>query len=100
MTLYELYSPSCVPCKMLKPRLEDLKKEYPDLKIEYFNLMDYISRPLEEVKEDKSIPEALKSAVDSIKGTPHLVLVGDNGEILLNEHGGFNILGKVKEFLK
>lgn len=100
MVLYELYSPSCIPCKMLKPRLEDLMKEYPSLEVRFLNLMDYVHKPLDEIMKDKSIPKAIREGIDSIKGTPHVFLLDDEGNTILNKHADFTILQEVKKYLK
>ena len=100
MILYELYSPTCVPCKMLKPRFEDLKKEYPSLEVRYLNLMEYVNRPLESVMEDENLPKAIRENIDSIKGTPHVFLLDEEGNAVLNKHADFNILQEIKTFLQ
>lgn len=31
VTAYHFWSPTCAPCKLIKPAVEDLKEEFPDV---------------------------------------------------------------------
>ena len=102
MKIVEIFSPTCIPCKMLKPRLEDLKKEYPNsnLEFQFINIMDYYNIDPELIEKDTSLPQAVRDNIDSIKGTPHIFLLDDEGNTLINKHADFTILQEIKSFLK
>lgn len=97
--IYELMSPSCVPCKILKPRLEDIKKDYPEVEVVYIDLTKYLNMSDEDINNDKDLPKGIREEIGEIRSTPHLfVLEGD--KVLLNKHGDARVLIEIKEICK
>lgn len=65
MKITELYSPTCMPCKILDKRIQDLLKDYPEVEYEPLNALEH--------------PEF------TVQGTPHLIVEKDGNEIY-NSH--------------
>lgn len=78
----EFYSPTCVPCKMLRARLEDIANNTSGVELEFINALN----------DDRAIGKGIKSC-------PHII-VTENEKELINEHGSFQTLDKIKEILK
>ena len=62
LCVIDLYADWCGPCRMLAPVLEELEKEYPDVKFCKVN-----------VDHDPSIAEIFK-----VQSIPHIAFVKDN----------------------
>lgn len=65
MKVIELYTPTCMPCKILDKKIQDLLKNHPEVEYEHLN--------------------AIKHPEYNIKGTPHLIVEKDGKEIF-NSH--------------
>jgi thiol-disulfide isomerase/thioredoxin len=81
ITAYHFWSPTCGPCKVIKPAIEDLKEEFPVVNWITVNTHDD--------------PEKLVS-IYGVKIVPTIVVVAldDNGQVVLIEkHSGTNMAG-------
>lgn len=81
ITAYHFWSPTCGPCMLIKPAIEDLKEEFPIVNWITVNTYDD--------------PEKLAS-VYGVKIVPTIVVVAsdDNGQVVLTDkHSGPNMPG-------
>lgn len=65
MKVTVLYSPTCIPCKLLDKRIQDILKDHPEIEYNHLNALDH--------------PEY------NVMGTPHVIIEVDNKEIY-NKH--------------
>lgn len=65
MKITELYSPTCMPCKILDKRIQDIIKDHPEVEYNHLNALEH--------------PEY------NVQGTPHLIIEKDGTEIY-NSH--------------
>ena len=79
MKIVEYFSPTCIPCKILKSRLESLKQDYPEVDIQFVNVIE--------------------NPTKGIQGVPHLWVQADTGEILINERVDLTVIKKLKDLL-
>lgn len=57
ITLIELGSVKCVPCKMMTPILEEIKKEYPDtVEVVFYDVWTQAGQPYAEQYKIRAIP--------------------------------------------
>jgi thioredoxin 1 len=73
---YHFWSPTCAPCKVIKPAIEDLKEEFPDVKWVSVNTHDD--------------PENL-SAKFSVQVVPTIVVVSKT--LNIERHSGTTMMG-------
>ena len=85
MKVFELMSPTCVPCKMLRAKLEAMKSD----KLEVYSVDLTADFP-------QGLPENIRVRASEIRSTPHLIVLNDGGEVILDEHGTFGSLEKIK----
>lgn len=79
MKITVFYSPTCIPCKLLNTRIEEILKDHPEIEYNHLNALEH--------------PEY------NIKGTPHVIIEKD-GNILFEGHGNVvDILKLIKENL-
>jgi thiol-disulfide isomerase/thioredoxin len=72
ITAYHFWSPTCGPCKVIKPAIEDLKEEFPIVNWITVNTHDD--------------PEKLVS-IHGVKIVPTIVVIAydDNGQVILSD---------------
>ena len=76
VTFIELGSVKCIPCKMMQPIMDEIKKEYPDqVKVEFYD-----------VWKEKGKPYAVKY---SIRVIPTQIFLNKNGEEYFRHEGFF-----------
>jgi thiol-disulfide isomerase/thioredoxin len=81
VTAYHFWSPTCAPCKAIKPAIEDLKEEFP--------LINWVS--VDTHNDTHKHAELYKVTVVP---TVVIVLTSDKGENLsIEKHSGTNIAG-------
>lgn len=78
---YHFWSPTCAPCKVIKPAIEDLKEEFPNVQWVSVN-----------THEDPS--ELAKKYAVSIVPTIVVMTVDDSGSpMLIERHSGTTMMG-------
>jgi thiol-disulfide isomerase/thioredoxin len=76
---YHFWSPTCQPCKVIKPAIEDLKEEFPDVMWKSVNI------------QDDPDEYAITLGV-SVVPTIVIIATDDRGEIVYREkHSGTNM---------
>jgi len=75
-TAYYFWSPTCAPCKAIKPAIEDLKEEFPQITWVSVNTQD---------------DQLLLSSHYSVTAVPTVVV--DVKDISIERHSGTNISG-------
>lgn len=81
VTAYHFWSPTCAPCKVIKPAVEDLKEEFSQIKWVSVNTHDDMDKHAE---------------LYSVTVVPTIVVVSikDDGEIVsIEKQSGTNIAG-------
>ena len=82
ITVTEFYSPTCIPCKMIRRSLEAMAKDREDsIKLEFID-----GTQNKELCMDRGI-----------MSFPHLVVTDSEGKELLSEKGTFVTLSKIRE---
>lgn len=66
MKIIELYSPTCMPCKILDKRIQDIIKDHPEVEYNHLNALEH--------------PEY------NVQGTPHVIIIEDDGTEIYNQH--------------
>lgn len=80
MKITVLYSPTCVPCKILDQRLKELLRDHPEVEYDHVNAIDH--------------PEY------NVKGTPHVIIEKDGKELFAGHTNNvINIINMIKENL-
>jgi thiol-disulfide isomerase/thioredoxin len=81
VTAYHFWSPTCAPCKAIKPAIDDLKEEFPLINWVSVNTQDDTYKHAELYKV-------------TVVPTVVVVSISNNGEILsIEKHTGTNIAG-------
>lgn len=77
---YHFWSPTCAPCKVIKPAIEDLKEEFPNVQ--------WISVNTHEDFDNHS-------GVMSVSVVPTIVVVttDPNGNVSTDRHSGTSMMG-------
>jgi thioredoxin 1 len=75
VTVYHFWSPTCAPCKAIKPSIEDLKEEFPETSWVHVNTHDDA--------------EGFASKYD-VKVVPTIVVVSESQ---IERHSGTNMAG-------
>lgn len=84
MKIKEFYSPTCVPCKMIRRKLEALAKDYPEvIEVEFINGL-----------ENMDMCRGL-----GILGFPHIIVEDNEGKEVINEHGTLSTISKIQSTL-
>jgi thioredoxin 1 len=75
VTIYHFWSPTCAPCKVIKPSIDDLKEE--------FDSVNWVSVNMHDDKEDYSQKY-------NVSVVPTIVVVSGDS---IERHSGTNIAG-------
>ena len=75
VTVYHFWSPTCVPCKHIKPALGDLMEDYPNVKWVSVNIQNDPNNYMEKF---------------NVSVVPTMVVVGKNGT---HKHSGTQMMG-------
>lgn len=80
VTAYHFWSPTCAPCKVIKPAVEDLKEEFPNIQWISVNTHDDPHN---------------YSGVMSVSVVPTIVVVtkDSNGNLSTERHSGTSMMG-------
>lgn len=79
----EYFSPTCVPCKLLKLRLQAMQTAKPDC----------ISVKFVDATTDSEAKEL------GIQSCPHLIVKDEQGKELLNQHADLSIVQKLEKLM-
>ena len=83
VTAYHFWSPTCAPCKVIKPAVEDLKEDFPNVQWISVNTQDDLNNYVQKL---------------NVSAWPTIVVVSKNsaGNIVENRddrHSGTSIMG-------
>ena len=81
----EYFSPTCIPCKLLKTRLQTMAAVELKGKIEV------------EFVDATTDPKAKELGIQSC---PHLIITNGEGKELMNQHVGLGVISDIREMVE